>query len=178
MPRWETASEVQIYPLGAEPLWIYEKRSRTIVTWRAYCPIRRVTICRLFHQWDWTSHDRWEARRFCLSEFVKRALATSQNIGPGQKCKDEKFVKLYPAFAEFLTLEEIDGKPRQTSTISLFWQQGMFRAFLNDRDAGLSLCVCSDTFQALWNVLEKTLVSDDPGWRPIGGPGGKGKSKR
>jgi len=107
--------------------------------------------------------------------FIERAL--SKVVPPGgaeRPCADQAFVRNYPALAEFVSLGVLpDGTTRETSTINVSFSHGTFKAFLNDRDSLQSLCVTAETFQGLLEALEGQLQSDSPGWRPLGGPGGK-----
>jgi len=114
--------------------------------------------------------------------FIKRSLAKASKIGPAVGCADTALAKTHPALFEFLTVtKHDDGSERKVSTVTLCFDQGQFKAFLNDRDSGQSLCVVAPTLNALWIALEASLTSEEPHWRPIpqsGGSSRPGASKK
>jgi len=114
--------------------------------------------------------------------FIKRSLAKATRVGVGVACADVALAKTHPALFEFLTCSKHDdGSERKVSTITIFFDAGQFKAFLNDRDSGQSLCVVGPTLASLWIALEASLTSDDPHWRPIpqaGSPRGPGGPKK
>lgn len=107
--------------------------------------------------------------------FIKKSLERASKAAKNDKCQDTGFLKHFPAMAEFMTTTAIDGEPRQTSTVSVWWSPTGFTAVLNDRETGQSLFVNADRFDAIWEALESALKSPDPGWRA---KDGDGKSKR
>lgn len=104
-----------------------------------------------------------------VSRFLKQALQKAAKSAKAGKEGNAAVFPAHPALGEFVTIEQVDGKARQTATLNVFYAQGTLRAFLNDRESGLSLCVSADTMAGLLDGLEATLTSDDPGWRPING---------
>lgn len=113
-----------------------------------------------------------------MSEFIQKALARAGN-GPGSRFVDMAFAADFPATWEFLTCCQLaNGVARQTATVSLFAADGVFKAFLNDRETGKCLCVASRTVVGLWDALEAALTSDDPGWRDMVRDGGGKHSTR
>lgn len=100
--------------------------------------------------------------------FVERSLARARVTKPGAPCRDSALQEKYPAVAEFLTSEGTEnGKPRKTATVTISFVQGAFKAFLNDRESRMSICVTADTIGGLWEALEGSITSDDPDWRPL-----------
>jgi hypothetical protein len=79
---------------------------------------------------------------------------------------DESFVAAYPALSEYLTLEEWEpGKPRKTSTIVWFVEQGLLKACINDRDASQVAFVSAESLTGLWEALEEGLAMNSLDWR-------------
>jgi hypothetical protein len=70
-----------------------------------------------------------------------------------------------PTLWEFLSVTAVDGKSRQTSTLSLWVSDGAVTLCLNERDAGLSLYAGGDTLEGAIRCLEGKLNSDAPEWR-------------
>jgi len=59
-----------------------------------------------------------------------------------------------------------DGTPRELSTISLFVEDGMFKAALNDKDMRRSLYVTAESMLGALGALEATLLRGGGDWRP------------
>lgn len=117
-----------------------------------------------------------------MSQFLKRrekGNAKAKELSsstPGTA--DEAFAKKYPALAEFLSLEEWDAEtPRTRGTLTVFWEDGGWKAAINDRDAELVAFVAKRTFAELLGAIEKGLVADSLDWRG-GRPKGSGKRSR
>jgi len=112
-------------------------------------------------------------KRKVVGNGTAKALATTT---PSET--DETFAKKYPALAEFLSAEEWDPEtPRTRGTITLFWEEGGWKAAINDRDGGLVAFVAKRTFTDLLASVEKGLVGDSLDWRG-GRPKGPGKRSR
>jgi hypothetical protein len=65
------------------------------------------------------------------------------------------------------------GEERETATLTLFVEEGVFKACLNDRASGRSAWVSGHAFQALLKTLEAGLATDEIVWRrkPAGASG-------
>jgi len=112
-----------------------------------------------------------------MEDFRKRAakmvtLALGKQAGGGDAngVPDEGFLSNWPTIAAFMTWQGQDSKhPRQTASLTVFWEQGTFKAVLKDRATGKSLWATSETFAALLDTLEQRLNADVVEWRE-GGP--------
>lgn len=100
-----------------------------------------------------------------MSKFIKKAVVKFTAAGPGPVPKDPDFAKEYPAAWEFLSLDKDDNKPRQTATMTMWVQDGMWKLSFNDRETNLGMFLTAPTFAKLLAVLEAALVCDDPPWR-------------
>lgn len=79
---------------------------------------------------------------------------------------DSVFAKKYPATTEFLSLEEWEpGQARTRGTITVFWEEGTFKAALNDRDGEEVAFVSKTTFTGLLDAIEKGFIKGDHDWR-------------
>lgn len=58
-----------------------------------------------------------------------------------------------------------DGSIRQTSSLVVFVQDGMFKACLGDKDSNTSLWASSRSFDELLESLECRLTDEQPDWR-------------
>jgi len=116
-------------------------------------------------------HFGYEMVKEARMKFIKSSLQKARSADVPMACGDTKLSKDCPALFEFLTCSKNDdGSERKTSTMTVFYDQGSFKVFLNDRDSQMSLCVTSPTLSGLWDALDDAITSDDPGWRPIRQP--------
>jgi len=98
---------------------------------------------------------------------LKRLSETKKVSAKGPAASDGDFLKSYPSLFEQLTSREFGkGEPRKTSSLSIFADNGAWKAFLNERNDAMSLCVSADSFTGVLDVLEAALGSSDPDWRP------------
>jgi hypothetical protein len=112
-------------------------------------------------------------RRLCLSQleeakmsFLRRAAATVSQGAGSLAFPDERFQKKFPALYEHLTQQTWpEGGVRQTSTLSLFADEGQLKGSLNNRDEGLVLFATGKTLEGLLVAMEASLMADEPPWR-------------
>lgn len=154
-----------------------KKRYRVLESFLSpgWLQVHRMVVRRKF---DREAHDmsflEWKMK------FIKASLSRAAGMGPEAPPRDPEFASQHPALHEFMTLVRVDGKTtRKTATMNVFFEQGVFKAFLNDRETRKSLCVVSDTFLGLLTALEASILSDEPGWRnlPDQNSGNPGKKK-
>jgi len=85
--------------------------------------------------------------------------------------------ELFPALFEHLTETRWDdGSRRETSSISVFVQDGTWKACLNDKDSGRTAFVSARSPDELLDVLEKAVATGSVEWKPYTGQG-RGKRK-
>lgn len=90
--------------------------------------------------------------------------------------QDTAFASRYPVLLMYLSdTKWDDGSAREPSTVSLFIDQGVFKASLNDRDGKRSMYVTGSTFQACLDALEGNLAHDEGSWRSWNNRTKKGK---
>lgn len=117
-----------------------------------------------------------------MAQFLKRRESGSEKVSKleGQSVSeaDGAFFKKYPALSEFLDLEEWEpGQTRERGTMTLFFEQGAFKAAVNDRDSGLVAFVSKQSFQGLLEAIEKGLQTGSLDWRAQKGKV-QGRAKR
>lgn len=109
-------------------------------------------------------------RRPFRTDEMKRREATPKGEVATAAVSDPNFEKKFPKVWEYMTrLHFDDGEPRQLSKVSLFVENGKFKAALNDPEERASLYVAADTVDAVLKALEATLASENPEWRPWNG---------
>jgi len=71
-----------------------------------------------------------------------------------------------PALYEFLTMSRWDEKtPRRLGTISVFWEDGSFKVWVNDKDGQRCSCVSSFALRDCLLKVEAKLTDDSLEWR-------------
>lgn len=72
-----------------------------------------------------------------------------------------------PTLAEFLESTTFgDGSPRIVPTLTLFLEQGVLKACLNDREEGMIAFISAGSLTGLLEALEEALILDTLDWRP------------
>jgi len=86
--------------------------------------------------------------------------------------------KSCPALFEYLTVGEMDGgETRQTSTVTIFTEGGMWKACLNERDSEATLFASGENLEACLDNLEERLKAPHVDWRRKG-QSGTGKPQK
>lgn len=116
------------------------------------------------------------------SEVAARLIrkATEQLRAPpgGHPCSDSELEKECPTLTAFLTYTGEPGKRvRKTATVTVFFEDGVFKAAMKDREEERSLWASSDTLAGLWGGLEERLNAEPVEWRRAAGPAWEGKRK-
>jgi len=116
--------------------------------------------------------------RLVVAKFCQRLAAEEKAALTGGRATDSALEQDYPALYEYMTLDWLEGKARQTATIGLSVDAGKWKARLADRENGLVLFVSADGFYEALGTLEKALASGTADWRTdqFASPG-KGKRK-
>lgn len=84
----------------------------------------------------------------------------------GELPMDIKAKKDYPLLWDHLSQRKWeDGSPRQTSSVMIFEQDGVLKAMLRDKDAGLCLWVASKSLYGVLAALEAGLSDPEAEWR-------------
>jgi hypothetical protein len=115
----------------------------------------------------------------------KPSLPVARSVGP---CTPESlgdWGKKYPAICEFLSLLSWeDGSSRVPGSLILFWEDGSWKACLNDKDTNRVGFLSAATPTDLLGSIEKALCSDRIDWRAAqarpganGRKGGSGRSR-
>lgn len=71
-----------------------------------------------------------------------------------------------PAIVEFLSMDVWDdGKRREPGTVMVMFEEGRWKAWVNDKEGKRSAWVSGATLEALWSAVEGGLVEDSLDWR-------------
>lgn len=97
---------------------------------------------------------------------MKRPESSGSDKPRGGGCPDPRLKKTCPNVVEYMTDSAWeDGKPRDTSTLTVFLEDGMVKVALNDRACSRSLYASSDTLEGAIGALEQRLREQSPEWR-------------
>jgi len=101
-----------------------------------------------------------------LMSWLRQVRRPDGPLGSGGIAADPAWLSEYPALHEYLTAgANPDGSPRRTATLTVFAELGTWKAFLNERDSGASLCASGGTVGETLAALEVMLESEVPPWR-------------
>jgi len=118
--------------------------------------------------WAWLLADPWDAwcvldpwhKRNSLMSFLRKQVQQAE-AGQSTEPVDKDFQLTFPALSEYLTSHCYpDGSARERSTVSVFFEEGQFKACLNERDQGLVLFVSESKFGCLFEALELLLQAE------------------
>jgi hypothetical protein len=105
-------------------------------------------------------------RRSCMGAMKQRASRSMSGMSASPLSGGD-WSKWYPAVCEFLSLSVWpDGTSRVTGTVMLLTEDGRWKAWVHDRDAGEGLFVSGATPDAVLQSLETVLATGEGEWRP------------
>jgi hypothetical protein len=94
---------------------------------------------------------------------------------------DARAVREIPAIWFWLTATSWkDGTPKQRGRLSVFYEDGILKAMMKDRDRGKCCWVAGTSWHGLLGALEAALVDPEHRWRPdryAGEENGRGRRK-
>lgn len=112
---------------------------------------------------------------FAMNEFddvFEEVSKGHEKLGPD----DPDFVSRFPRVARLMTATVLpSGQPRQTSTLIIVFEEGLFKGGLRERDRDVSLWQSSSTMDGLLLALEEALARKPVDWRRSQDRGGKRK---
>lgn len=101
-----------------------------------------------------------------MSDFRKRQKRVHDGEVVDPIVVDEQFESALPAVFEYMTSLPPDApKNAKTASLTVFCEEGVFKACLNDRVDGLVCFATADTFDALLSALESMVASGEADWR-------------
>lgn len=107
--------------------------------------------------------ERW---RMAIDERLRRKVSPNDPAGTGAAPPDSDFEKKYPLLWQFLTETRWDEKtPRETGSVLIFVQEGVWKAMVKDKDSGEIAFVSKNTFKTLMEAIERGFVEEKLDWR-------------
>jgi hypothetical protein len=96
-----------------------------------------------------------------------RRDAKANAAGKGQAGQLPEELDLYPTLKDFLTLEKwSETEPRTTGSFSVFYQDGVVKVSLNDKDANKVAYVTLGAGDEMLSVIEEVLNDPNFRWSP------------
>ena len=97
---------------------------------------------------------------------LKRPPSPPSKGPPTKTDSYSEFERMWPNLLAFLQDETYeDGSRRTTGTLLFFFQDGQFKACLNDRDCSRSAFLTSSGIHEACDALEEGLANDNLDWR-------------
>lgn len=97
---------------------------------------------------------------------LKRSVSTTAASAPPLSSSLVECLINLPCLYEFLTLQLWEpGSPRKPGTVSIFWEDGVWKCWLNDKDASRSACASAPCLQSLLLKVDQKLMEDSLEWR-------------
>lgn len=101
-----------------------------------------------------------------MAKFVRQHVAAGAAKRDAMSATAAQWAASHPAIWEYLTLDTLDdGKERVTSMLCVFYEAGVVKVALQDRQEGLSLWVSSQSIPEALEALESRLQAGDGEWR-------------
>lgn len=123
----------------------------------AYAPVHPLRVAEL--------GEAWAVEEVMEMLLRKEDLAGRGGSGP-RPLTDPGFAGSYPILWSYLTQNRWqDGSPRLTSSLLLFADDGVLKAMLRDREAGLCLWIAGATVSGLFDALEAAVSDAKADWR-------------
>lgn len=145
----------------ADIWWTMTEAGIVARAWDREAPIRIAVLPR----W-WVTSYLWGLGGDVPMGFLKRVTAGEGEKRVATSKEATQWAGKHPALYEYMTAVTYpDGGQRKTSTLLLFWEDGIWKGCLKDRDAGRSLWVTAGSPQEVLADLEVTLQSDVAEWR-------------
>jgi len=140
----------------AWPLW---RLDATSWSEEGRVPIRS----RSFLAWSTLPYDEW---RTAMAGFLQRRQQSLASSPPSPSPEDDRLRQAMPALISHLVDAEYDdGSARLTSSLTVFSDQGVLKAALNDKDTGETLWVSAPGLHTLLATLERHLRDGTGDWR-------------
>lgn len=113
-----------------------------------------------------------------MGKFAERRVPRGPGPVASRVDHSSKLALQLPALWEYLTLcEWEDGKERETASLTVFFGEGLLKACISDKDAGLVAFVSGESLEGLLQALERGLAEGTLDWRRQREAGG-GRSRK
>jgi hypothetical protein len=111
---------------------------------------------------SWEFEDLWRRK---LMKWLKKALPSLNGKGARKEAACPWLAERCPALHELMTITMDEGKPRVTTTISLFTEGTAWKCRVQDRQTENVLFLTGESFLGVLDALEGVLQSGAGDWR-------------
>lgn len=102
-----------------------------------------------------------------MAKFVRKREGSPGGAGSAVRVEPCAWAISTPALWEFLTLDKWEGgEQRRGGTVLVCVDQGIFKAWINDRDGSCAAWCSAATLEGLWEAVEAGLRDGSHEWRP------------
>lgn len=107
-----------------------------------------------------------ERYRCSMARFLHRPSSDKASEDGRAIALEDRFEEEVAALGEFLCESSWeDGKKRQTGSLTVFFDEGVLKACVSDKDAGLVAFVSGASWNGLMQAIEKGLRQGSLEWR-------------
>lgn len=107
-----------------------------------------------------------------MGVFRRGATPMGAPGSPSQLVPESAYWLGFPSVIEFLSVSKwADGTSRSTGTIMVFMEAGLWKAWVNDRDACQACFLAAQTVQELLERVEEAVSTGKGDWRAQRGKG-------
>jgi len=127
-----------------------------------------VWSCPATHPQTWTWD--YQGEKEALVSYIRKAVKSLERTAMAASEEAQKWASEHEAIMEYMTTEELpEGGSRTTSMLCVFYENGLFKVALQDRQEGLSLWSAAQSIPEAISALETRLRAGDGDWRPMRG---------
>lgn len=133
--------------------------------------------CPSTHPSQYETDARWE--EYLVAKYVRKAVEIVSRRAEKANAEGVAWQNTFEAIWEYLSLEEDDdGVHRQTGMLCIFYEEGVVKIALQDRQEGRSLWAAAPSIPEALRALEARLRAGDGDWRASRGNGKKPNGKK
>lgn len=116
---------------------------------------------------EWAYPGTWGEGDSRMGKFIKKAKELAEKQAEkGGAASDAVLAKKLPAFVEFMCeTDDGEGNSRQTATLLVFTEDGMWKVCLNDRESQQTLWASGGSLETALGALEVMLEAPNAPWR-------------
>lgn len=104
---------------------------------------------------------RWNFMSQDIAEVLRRRRVSAAKGEAHCKCWSVD----YPLVHALLTACVVEGVSRETASLTIFSDEGIFKVVLNDREQGISMWAAGESVPEAFDQLEKRVGDENATWR-------------
>jgi hypothetical protein len=144
-----------------EELWLWGDYHLRAIAWETGAIVHWIR----YHGVPESPLLRNKGRAQILATWLKKVVPTLNGKLKPKTAACKWLAERAGALCELLTVTELDGKPRQTSSLTVYCEGSAWKGLVKDRETSCVLWATSDSFLGLLEALEAMLESGSAEWR-------------